>query len=64
VDLERALATLPDDLRSLWDQRAQGLTLTEISQEQGVPRPTLYDRWAKVCEHLRQAGLARYFESE
>lgn len=62
VDLEPALASLPESLRLLWDLKVQGLRWTEISTQTGVPRPTLHDRWAKVCEHLRQAGLGQYFD--
>ena len=60
TDLERALASLPESLRLLWDLKVQAMSWTEISAKTGVPRPTLHDRWAKVCEHLRQAGVGQY----
>jgi len=63
MDLELALASLPDDLRSLWGLRVQGLTFTEISLQLGVPRPTIYDRWAKLAQHLR-ASLGEYFDED
>jgi RNA polymerase sigma factor (sigma-70 family) len=61
ADLQRAIAVLPADLRELWDLRVSGLTLTEISARQQIPRTTLYPRWNRLCEHLRQAGLGDYF---
>ena len=61
VDLTLALAALPDGLRALWTLRVQGLTWTEIEGQTGVPRPTLYGRWEKVCRHLSRA-LSEYFE--
>jgi len=61
ADLKRAVAALPADLRDLWDQRVQGLTLTEISSRTGIPRTTLHDRWDKLCQHLQRAGLGDYF---
>jgi len=61
ADLKRAVATLPAGLRDLWEQRVQGLTLTEISGRTGIPRTTLEGRWGKVCKHLQRAGLRDYF---
>lgn len=64
IDFERALAGLPADQRRLWGLRVQGLTLTEIATQSGIARATLYGRWAKLCEHLKQAGLGVYFGNE
>lgn len=61
ADLKRAVATLPAGLRDLWEQRVQGLTLTEISSRTGIPRTTLEGRWDKVCQHLQRAGMGDYF---
>lgn len=61
ADLRAALAAVPADLRELWDQRAGGQTLTQISRRTGVPRITLHDRWGKLCRLLAQAGLGDYF---
>jgi RNA polymerase sigma-70 factor (ECF subfamily) len=61
-DLARAISSLPKDLRSLWDLMVKGLTLTEISVQTGIPRPTLYGRLDKLREHLKGAGIGAYFE--
>lgn len=61
MDLAYSLGALPSELRSLWDLRVQGLTFTEISVRSGVPRPTIYDRWAKIHQHLR-TSLGDYFD--
>jgi RNA polymerase sigma-70 factor (ECF subfamily) len=62
MDLARAIASLPKDLRSLWDLMVKGQTLTEISAQTGIPRPTLYGRLDKLREHLKRAGMGAYFE--
>ena len=64
MELEQALAGLPVDLRSLWNLRVQGLSLTEISLQTGTPRPTLYDRWGRLREHFERAGLDKYFKQD
>jgi RNA polymerase sigma factor (sigma-70 family) len=61
MDLDAALASLPEKLRSLWNLRVQGLTFTEIAVRSGVSRPTICDRWKQLCVHLRTT-LGAYFE--
>jgi RNA polymerase sigma-70 factor (ECF subfamily) len=61
VDLARAVASLPKDLRTLWDLMVTGLTLTQIAARTGTPRPTLYGRLDKLREHLKRAGIGAYF---
>lgn len=61
VDLTCALAALPEDLRTLWALKVQGLSLTEIAERSGVSRSTMSERWSKLCAHLK-AALGSYFE--
>ena len=59
MDLDRAIASLPEDLRDL----CVGLhdsTMAEIAREMGIPRTTLYDRLSKLREAFIEAGLTDY----
>ena len=56
LDLERALAHLPAELRRLAEQLAD-CTQSELARETGIPRTTLNYRTAKLRHHLRNFGL-------
>jgi len=62
VDLDRVLATLTPELRDLWERRAEGQTITEISRETGIPRGTLYERMKQLRKLAEDAGLQDYLE--
>ena len=62
VDLDRVLATLTPELRDLWERRADGQTITEISRETGIPRGTLYERMKQLRKLAEDAGLQDYLE--
>ncbi len=64
VDLERLLATLPPELRDLWARVEEGQNFTDISQETGIPRGTLYDRMKKLRKLAEDAGLRAYLDPE
>ncbi len=64
VDLERLLATLPPELRDLWARVEGGQNFTDISQETGIPRGTLYDRMKKLRKLAEDAGLRAYLDPE
>jgi RNA polymerase sigma-70 factor (ECF subfamily) len=59
IDLDRAVATLPEDLRDLC-KRLRDRTMTQIARDKGIPRTTLYDRLSKLREILREKGLHEY----
>jgi len=59
MDLDRAIASLPDELRDLCE-RLRDDTMAEIAREMGVPRTTLYDRLSKLRDAFREAGLEDY----
>jgi RNA polymerase sigma-70 factor (ECF subfamily) len=59
MDLDRAIASLPDELRDLCE-RLRYDTMAEIAREMGVPRTTLYDRLSKLRDAFREAGLEDY----
>jgi RNA polymerase sigma-70 factor (ECF subfamily) len=58
LDVETALRDLPEDLRRLC-KLLQSKTVTEISRETGIPRPTLYDAMERVKERFQKAGLKK-----
>ena len=62
VDLDRVLATLPPELRDLWERRAEGQSITDISRETGIPRGTLYERMKELRKLVEDAGLRDYLE--
>ena len=59
MDVERVLATLPDDLKELCLKLKEN-TMTEIAKEMGVPRGTLYGRIKKIRKAFLAAGLEEY----
>jgi RNA polymerase sigma-70 factor, ECF subfamily len=59
ADLARALAALTPEQVDLCRQLLTS-TITEISNATGVPRPTLYDRVARIRAAFARAGLGEY----
>lgn len=59
MDLDRAIASLPDELRDLCE-RLRNNTMAGIARELGIPRTTLYDRLSKLRDAIREAGLEGY----
>ena len=56
LDLSRVLDRIPHRLSSLCARLSIG-TVTEVSRETGMPRPTIYDALAEVREELLNAGI-------
>jgi RNA polymerase sigma-70 factor (ECF subfamily) len=63
VDLHRALANLPVELRSLC-ARLGNSTVSEVAREQGVSRSSVYEAIGRIRARLERAGLAAYLERE
>jgi RNA polymerase sigma factor (sigma-70 family) len=61
MDVQTAIKGLAPELQQLWDWRVQGMSFTEISAQTGISRPTLYDRWEKVVQHLKAHNIGDYF---
>jgi RNA polymerase sigma-70 factor (ECF subfamily) len=59
MDLDRAIASLPEELRDLC-VRLHDSTMAEIAREMGIPRTTLYDRLSKLRDAFSEAGLTDY----
>jgi RNA polymerase sigma-70 factor (ECF subfamily) len=55
-DLGRVIDRLPHRLSSLCARLAVG-TVTEVSRDTGMPRPTIYDALAEVRRELLTAGF-------
>ena len=55
-DLSRVLDRLPHRLSSLCARLSVG-TVTEVSRDTGMPRPTIYDSLAEVRRELLAAGF-------
>jgi RNA polymerase sigma-70 factor (ECF subfamily) len=62
VDLEKLFAELPEDQRALCE-RLKTSSVTEISEETGVPRGTVYEHIGKLRSRFEKAGLAVYLDS-
>ncbi len=63
LDLSRALAELPDDLRQL-AVHLQTKNMAEIARELGVPRARLYDKGlTRLRKLFEDKGLREYLES-
>lgn len=60
-DLNKVLAELPPDLRSLC-LRLLTSTVSDVSRETGVPRGTVYEAIGKLRTRFERAGLAAYLE--
>ena len=60
-DLNKVLAELPTDLRSLC-LRLLTSTVSDVSRETGVPRGTVYEAIGKLRTRFERAGLAAYLE--
>lgn len=58
LDLERALSTLPPDLRQLAEYLRE-MTPSEVARATGVPRTTINDRIKKLGAALRERGLEK-----
>jgi RNA polymerase sigma factor (sigma-70 family) len=61
IDVQTAVEGLPAELQQLWVWKVQGMSFTEISTRTGVPRPSLYDRWEKIVQHLKACKIEDYF---
>jgi RNA polymerase sigma-70 factor (ECF subfamily) len=59
LDLDKALAKLPVNLRSLC-VRLTASTISDIARELGIPRTTLYEAIHKVRALFEDAGLKSY----
>jgi RNA polymerase sigma-70 factor (ECF subfamily) len=59
MDLNRAMVSLPEELRDLYE-RLRRNTMAEIARDIGIPRSTLYDRLSKLRNAFREAGLEDY----
>lgn len=59
LDIEDALASLPDDLRDLAEQ-LMSHTKADIARAQDVPRTTLYWKIGKLRRHFEERGLKDY----
>ncbi len=63
ADLDRVVATLPPEDRELCE-RLKTSTVSDISQETGVPRGTIYERITRIRDRFQRAGLAVYLLSD
>lgn len=61
MDVRRVMQELPLDLRALCE-RLQTSTVTDISNETGVPRGTVYEGVRKLRTRFERAGLAAYLD--
>lgn len=59
IDLSRAIASLPPELRELCNQ-LQEKSMAEISRDIGIPRGTLYDRLKELRHLFEDRGLRDY----
>ncbi len=59
VDLQAALASLPDDMRDLWERLLQG-NVRQVARDLGLSRTTPYGRMKKLRQLLAEAGLDDY----
>jgi len=57
VSLNRLRDTLPPELRVLWDGFEEGQTLTDIWQQTGIRRGTLWRRKKRLEKLAEEAGL-------
>lgn len=56
IDLQRALDTLPADLRELWDLLLDS-NINRVARRAGISRATIYAKRDRLREALREAGL-------
>lgn len=59
LDFERALSSMPANLQELC-QRLVTSSISEISNETGIPRATLYGRVKEIRAHLDHLGFHNY----
>lgn len=59
LDLDRALELLPDDYRDLCE-RLRTRTVSEVAQELGVSRSSVYESIQRVREIFENTGLRNY----
>ena len=57
VSLDRLRATLPPELRTLYDCLKRGLSPTDICRQAGIPRGTLWRRIRRLQKLARAAGI-------
>jgi RNA polymerase sigma-70 factor (ECF subfamily) len=56
IDVESVVSQMPADLQELCE-RLKTHTLTEIAQETGIPRTTLYGRVRQIREFFEKSGF-------
>ncbi len=62
IEIKKIMADLPPNLRELFE-RLKNETVTEVSQDTGIPRGSIYDSIKKFRLMLENAGLENYFPS-
>ena len=63
VDIRRVMVDLPQDLQDLCKQ-LMTKTVSEVSRDTGIPRPTIYDRMKRIAARFEDARLRDYLESK
>jgi RNA polymerase sigma-70 factor (ECF subfamily) len=58
LDVQEALAGLPDDLRPI-AERLQHVTPAELARELGMPPTTLYTLIARICHRFQRIWLEK-----
>lgn len=61
LDLERVLASLPEDLRTICE-RLKHVSLTELERETGIPRSTIFYKRKLIRRAFAEAGLQIYLK--
>ena len=56
IDLQRALETLPPDLRELWDLLLDS-NINRVARQAGISRATIYAKRERLGQALRDAGM-------
>lgn len=62
IDLERLVSALPPHQREICE-RLRTATVSEISQETGVPRGSIYEEIGRIRKRFEKAGLSAYLSS-
>lgn len=62
LDLARARDSLGVELRAVWDALLDG-SESEAARRLNCSRFVVHARFAKICAHLKESGLADYFDA-